>query len=207
MSKNHKNIVIFSAIILLLTASSSVFALEAKYPVIPMLPPVTDDSDLSDYVGYFFGLAMYIAGILAVISFTIGAIQVIASASSPEAEKDGKDRMKGAVLGLVLTLSAFVILQTINPEFITPTLTPLPGVAGIFYTKGDLEDLKAAPMEETNVPGSETIKKGYDKIYYKCAEGADPFKVPPLLIWKFPQPGLEEGNNLVGGGVTVVSKK
>ena len=176
---------------MLLSAAGSAYALEANYPTLPMIGTITEDSGLGQYVAYFFGLAMYLAGALAVISFTIGAVQTIMTASSPEVAKDGKDRMKSALLGLVLTLSAFVILQTINPNFISPTLTPLPGVAGIFYTKGDLEDLKPTPMAVPNIADTEIISKGYNKIYFKCTEEADPTKVTPLIIWKFPLPNFE----------------
>ena len=204
--KNPRTKIIFIIIFtVFLLSAGSALALEAKYPVVPGLPPVTDNSDLGDYVGYFFGLAMYIAGILAVISFTIGAIQIISSASSPDMEKDGKDRMKGAVLGLVLTLSAFVILKTINPSFVTPTLTPLPGVAGIFYAKGSVDDLKAAPMSEPNVPASATIQNGYNQIYYKCTEGGEEI-APTLLIWKFPKTS-HQGNDANYSGVTIARKK
>lgn len=203
--KNLKIIILFLSIALLFSAGSSAFALEAKYPVIPGLPPVTDDSDLRDYVGYFFGLSMYIAGILAVISFTVGAIQIIASASNPEIQNQGKDRMKGSILGLVLTLSAFIILQTINPKLVTPSLTPLPGVAGIFYSKGNIDDLKPAPLSEPNISASETIKKGYDQIYYKCNEGQEEM-APTLLIWKFPEPNLK-GSDENYSGVTMARKR
>src|SRR3989344_5618632 len=133
MQKFKKYTLFIFIILLLLGSASFVFALEARYPRVPGLPAVTGTSELGDYIGYFFGLGMYLAGVLAVVSFAVGAIQLIMAASSPEMEKEGKDRMKGSLLGLFLTLSAFIILQTINPSFITPSLTPLPGVEGIFY--------------------------------------------------------------------------
>lgn len=204
MSKIQKNIIIFLIIIALFSVASFAHALEVQYPFIPGAGTITKDSGLGDYVGYFFGLAMYVAGILAVISFAVGAIQIIMAASNPEMETQGKDRMKGALLGLVLTLSAFVILQTINPQFVTPTLTPLPGVAGIFYAK-DTENLKAAPMSEANVAALESIKDGYTNIYYKCTEGGETV-APTLLIWKFPLPNLK-GTDENYSGVVVKRKK
>jgi len=110
--------------------------------------------------------------------------------------------MRGAILGLVLTLSAFVILKTINPQFITPTLTPLPGVDGIYLAK-TVDNLKAAPQAESNIAGSEAISNGYNKIYYKCTNQQT---APALLIWKFPQPNFQ-GNDKNYTGVTVVRKK
>jgi len=188
--------------IALLFVAQTTLALETTYPQVPGLPPLTDTSDLSDYVGYFFGLGCYLAGILAVISFAIGAIQIIMSASNPELQNTGKDRIRGSVLGLVLTLSAFIILKTINPQFVTPVLTPLPGVEGIYYARS-AEELKAAPQSESNVSASQAVADGYNQIYYKCT---DTDTAPVLLIWKFTNPGLESGNNLYTQ-VTVVRKE
>ncbi len=188
MQKFNKYTLFIFIILLLLGSASFVFALEAKYPRVPGLPAVTDNSELGDYIGYFFGLGMYLSGILAVISFAVGAIQLIMAASSPEMEKEGKDRMKGSLLGLVLTLSAFIILRTINPSFITPTLTPLPGVEGVFYFNG--RDEKPAPISEANTVN---VPPGYNQIFYKCSN----INSPALLIWKFPQKNFEGYQNAV----------
>lgn len=182
MPKYYKFVFFIFILLIFLYSGSSVFALEAKYPPVPGLPRITNNSELGDYIGYFFGLGMMAAGILAVISFAIGAIQLIMAASSPEMEKDGKDRMKGSLLGLVLTVSAFLILRTINPSFITPTLTPLPGVEGVFYFNGS--DEKPAPISEANAAN---IPPGYNQIFYKCSN----MNSPALLIWKFPQKNFE----------------
>jgi len=181
MIKKHKYFLIFFAIIILffLNASFS-YALETKnFPNIPFAQPITDNSDLPQFVSYFFTLGIYLAGVLAVISLALGGIQLIFSSVSPEARNNAIDRIKGAILGLVLTLASFIILQTINPTLITPSLTPLGETAGIFYTNG--ADEKPAPNSESN---TSSIPAGYNTIAYKCAEGA---YSPPLLIVKFPE--------------------
>jgi hypothetical protein len=108
---------------------------------------------------------------------------------SAEGASNAKDRMKGSVLGLVLTLSAFLILRTINPVLISPSLTPLGEVAGIFYTN----DSETSPTPLENSDTSDILSQGYTKIVYKCAANA---YSPALLIWEFPNPGLEAGNDL-----------
>lgn len=185
------------------------FALEQKYPAIPGLPSInTNNPTTGAFVGYFFGLLVYVAGILALISFVIGAVGLINP--NIEAHKDAKDRMKGAILGLVLTFASVIILRTINPIFITPALTPLPGIAGVFYYNGSNQ--KATPQEEPNFPawlGGEG-NAGYNTIQYccsapnaqnQCPEGTG----PKLLIWEFPKPNFM-GNDLNYSGVKVVAK-
>lgn len=205
MIKKYKLFLIcFGAIILLFLSSSSVFALEINYyPPIPWYTTPSANCTGSDclpiYISYWFGFLVYIAGGLAAISFVVGAVQLIMSVESPEAHSSATDRMKGSILGLILTLSAFIILQTINPSLVTPILTPLPGVAGLFYQKGS--ELKPAPLDEES---SSNIPSGYNELIYKCSEdggGTGPIRI----IWKFPKPNFQ-GNDANYSGVVVVRK-
>ena len=177
MKKLFYKYIIFSLIFFsLFFTYTSALALEiSDYPSIPgLVKPV--EGDLTTFITYWFGLLTYIAGALAVISFAIGAIQLIMSASNPSMSKDAKDRMLGSVLGLVLTLSAVVILRTINPALVAPTLTSLPGVDGVYYTNGS--DLKSAPASAN----TSTIPDGYKKIKYICSNSNI---APALLVWTF----------------------
>lgn len=181
MIKKHKQFLIFFTIILLFFLSAGFsYALEVQdYPRIPFTQPLTQDSDLPQYVNYFFALGIYLAGAIAVISLAVGGVQLIFSSVNPEARNNAIDRIKGAILGIVLTLASFIILRTINPTLISPSLTPLGETAGIFYTNGS--DKKPAPNSESN---TSSIPAGYNTIIYKCAQGA---YSPALLILKFPQ--------------------
>jgi len=180
MKTFYKLISLISLSILLFVLNSPfAFALEVSYPDIPGLTkPV--ENDLPSYIAYLFGFGTYIAGIIAIISFAIGAVQLVMSASNPSLSKDAKDRMLSSIFGLILTLSAFVILQTINSKFVTPTLTVLPGGEGIFYTNGS--DYKPAPQSEAD---TENIPEGYDKLIYRCNSG------PALLVWIFPNKNFD----------------
>jgi len=183
MKTNNKKFIFILSFLLIFTLFGQITVaanktLEVKnYPSIPGLPTITVDSDLADYVGYIFGLITYIAGVIAVISFAVGAVQLIMAASNPSLVNEAKDRMKGSVLGLVLTLSAIVILRTINPQIVSTTLTPLSGVDGIYYKKG--ADLKPAPNSESN---TSNIPDGYKTLFYKCTKSDI---APYLLVWVF----------------------
>jgi len=132
MIKKIKNkYLLFLAFLVVLLFGDAGFvhaALEVTYPSIPLLAPnpPTASSTLPQYIAYWFGLLIGVAGILALISFTVGAVQLIASFDSAEAASNAKDRMKGSVLGLVLTLASFIIMQTINPNLVSLTLVPPP---------------------------------------------------------------------------------
>jgi hypothetical protein len=174
---------------------SSVFALEiSDFPVIPGLRAPSEDS-LPSYIAYFFGLIAYLSAIIAVISFAIGGIQLIMSPANPSLAKEAKEKIKNSLIGIILTLSAVVILQTINPSIIEVQMTELPETDGIFYTNGS--NFKPAPMSELNVSN---ISRGYRNIIYKCQTGT------PILIWKYPKTNFR-GNDGLYKDVTVVKKK
>ena len=184
MIKKYKYLLVFFAITLsFILRANFASALEIKdYPNIPFAPVITEDSDLPAFVAYFFGLGIYLAGALAVISLVIGGIQLMFSSISPEARNNAIDRIKGSILGLVLLLASIIILNTINPTLVTPTLTPLVAGAGVFYTDGT--DEKQAP--DANPDTSSVVATGFKEIIYKCSASGGGTG-PVLLVWKFPE--------------------
>lgn len=67
---------------------------------------------------YFFSLTA--AVFLSVIMIIAGGLQYMARGVSESAAKGAKDRIQKALLGLVLALGSYLILQTINPELVHP---------------------------------------------------------------------------------------
>jgi len=145
--RNKKNItknkflifLIFFAALLFLGANF-VSALTLEVPSLKVSCP-DSGSCLPQYVSSIFSWAISIAGVLSLISFIVGAVGLIISGDNPTLHGDSIDRMKGAVIGLALTLCSLLILTTINPVFKNPTLTPLPAaptiampiITGVFY--------------------------------------------------------------------------
>ncbi|MCX6720860.1 MAG: hypothetical protein NTW11_03580 [Candidatus Staskawiczbacteria bacterium] len=201
MTKKIKNsylLLFFFLVAFIILSTGVASALEIKnYPVIPGLPNLnTATPDIASYVKYFFGLLVFIAGILSLISFTIGAVGLINP--NVEAHGDAKDRMKGAVIGLALTLVSFIIINTINPALTNPSLTPLPPTAGVFYSNGT----DTQPVGQT-VSDVSTRPTGYDSIIYKCS-ASGPGTGPALLIWEYPKASFIGTD---GGYAGVVTKR
>lgn len=163
---------------------------------------------LQNTVKYYFTWGISIAVLLAGISFAVGGVQYIISMHA-----DGKERMLGSILGLVLLLASYVILQTINPAISTLTFNPLPKGTGIFFVKNystspgggtpaitnsiqnsddptptDTPDYAPAPLEESDT--SDVVAEGYTGIEYDCV---DPDTAPKLLLWQWNLP--DENNN------------
>ncbi|MCX6741524.1 MAG: pilin, partial [Candidatus Parcubacteria bacterium] len=124
----------------LFLGANFVSALTLEVPSLKVSCP-DSGSCLPQYISSIFSWAISIAGVLSLISFLVGAVGLIISGDSTEASANAKDRMKGAVIGLALTLCSLLILTTINPVFKNPTLTPLPDaptialpiIPGVFY--------------------------------------------------------------------------
>lgn len=155
-------------IIFLFCTNKVVFAAQ-KQPTLPQLMTNT------------FNWAMAIAGMLALISFILGGIKYMTSAADVSAQGEGKDRMIGSFIGLILLLSSWLIIQSINPQIKSLELfSGVPGGPGVYYYNGNSKEDKPAPMQEPDVS---KLPAGYNKIKYVCARGDG----PNLLIWFFPK--------------------
>jgi len=90
--------------------------------------PNPDDSNLcpfGNYLNIMIKLIIGIAAVLAMVMIVMGGIQYMTSdlISSKEA---GKEQITHAVLGLLLALGAYLILNTINPQLLSACLDKLP---------------------------------------------------------------------------------
>jgi len=80
---------------------------------------INEDQGLAQIVAWFYALLVGLSGLAAFIMIVWGGIQWMTSAGDPTRTSDAKDRIQKALLGLLLVLASFLILQTINPEFNT----------------------------------------------------------------------------------------
>ena len=69
-----------------------------------------------------------ISGVIALLALIVGGIVYLTSAGDPEKLGKAKKQTLAALLGIVILLSSYLILRTINPELITielPSLKPI----------------------------------------------------------------------------------
>ena len=96
-----------------------------KYCLLAPIPGLTSSTDGSidvttgfgDYVNRMVRVFIGLLGVLAVIMIVFGGIQYMLSSSGGE-KNAGKERMTNAIFGLVLALSSYMILNTINPNLV-----------------------------------------------------------------------------------------
>lgn len=79
-------------------------------------------------VNNFYQIALMASGLLAFGVIVFAALRYTLAAGNPSIQSDAKDQITQAILGLLLLLGAYLILNTINPNLTKlelPSITPL----------------------------------------------------------------------------------
>ncbi len=73
---------------------------------------------LGKVINGFYNYIVWLAGILAVIVIMIAGFQWVTAAGNQSKIGEAKERITGAIIGLVLALSSYMLLNIINPELV-----------------------------------------------------------------------------------------
>lgn len=92
----------------------------------------TEGSEVTNMALYISGtikLLIALGAALAVLYAIIGGTQYVAASINPSAKKDAVERIWGALIGLAIILTSYLLLNSINPELVNvgfslPTVTP-----------------------------------------------------------------------------------
>ncbi len=174
--------ILFVIVILFLAQSQPVFALELQYPPLNAFgaPNLNDQSLnggrgplLPEFIYYWFVFAIVVAGAIGILQIVFSGLKIILSAGNPGAMSEAKERILNSILGIILLMSSFIILRTINPNFITPTQSILPIKEGVYFTDGSnykqasssVADLDAIDLSEMQLDNINLVYfcKGNDK--------------------------------------------
>jgi len=110
---------------------------------------------LIQYLGGMYIIILGASAILALFMLVVGGIQYTYVALSPSAKNDAKERIKNALFGLLIVLGAYLILKTINPDLVSPSLVVEKievtgnnsGILGWFGLGGVGGDVKNKPVD------------------------------------------------------------
>jgi len=194
MQKKIRKKIFLLLTLLLLSPVTFVFALEVPNG------PCANSSDLPSCVNSLFQWGISIGATLAFVSFAIGAVSFIMAGADPSLATEGKDRMRNALLGVVILGAAFAILKTIDTKLINSTLNKLgekevknsavPGV--YFYEDTDCKGLPFSPEASLDTIGNNF--KAFKIVNSNENNGGDiqnrPIKYGVIL---HKSPGLENG--------------
>lgn len=116
----YRKLIAFLILFLILVAPVIADALDLNliYPTFPGAPDINQskNQNLSGIVAWLYVLIVSISGLAAFIMIVWGGVQWMTSAGNPARTSDAKDKIQKALLGLLLILASFLILQVINPE-------------------------------------------------------------------------------------------
>ena len=161
MLKNKKNLLFYIvAATLFIPIIASAYTLEMALPKAPAA-----FSDPGQYIQYLFKFGFYLIAFLAVAMITYGGVLYMIPGKIAEA----KERIWGAVIGVVFLLCSFLILQTIDPNLLeltpgAPTAVKTLKAPTLPEIRGGAED-PVSPAD-SGVTESQTTPTGKNEI--KC---------------------------------------
>jgi hypothetical protein len=92
---------------------------EVNYPKIgDLLPPTETRIFLPDYIKYIFSLALWISGIIVFGVIIWSGFRFVISSGNPNAANEARENISAALIGLVILLSSYLLLTTINPSLV-----------------------------------------------------------------------------------------
>ena len=77
---------------------------------------LNDNQKLHEIVAFFYYFIVGIAGLAAFVMLVWGGVQWLMSGAIPSQASEARDKIKNAILGLLLVLASFLVIQVINPE-------------------------------------------------------------------------------------------
>ena len=101
----------------LLTSATGHGAINTSFVPLVGIPGVTDSRDFSGFLKAVFDIVLAIAAALAVVMITIGGLQYMTT-DSVYNKREGIDKIQNALIGLLIALLIFLILNTINPNLL-----------------------------------------------------------------------------------------
>ena len=119
--------------------------LETEYPEIREIKPETVVFPLTEYVKYIFNFSIAFAGIIALGVLIYSGQQIHTSFGKPATLQSAKDRIKSALLGLLLLFFSYAILVTINPQLV---IFQLPGLEP---PSGELPTIPISPLRTSDL--------------------------------------------------------
>ena len=123
---NFKLISLFFLILLFACSFAlkvSAIELNLEYPEFGGIDINNDESqDINQIIVWLYYFIIGISGFSAFFMFVWGGFKWSSSAGNPTAIGEAKDMITSAAIGVLIILSAYLILQTINPELTTLNL-------------------------------------------------------------------------------------
>ena len=174
MKKNKKKILaVFIVIAIVLFGHSS--ALAQAYQIQEKIPGYEDEpaTDITQYIEQIVGFGIATIGILAMFMLIIGAYQYLMAAGNIGTMENARQTIASALLGLILGICAYLILYTINPNLVRPSLQNLQQ-----FGKGEV----FKPGQHSPIPLKDSIREKVLLYKQTITEASKKYGVPENII-------------------------
>ena len=171
MKKSQKKNLFFTFFgFLVLTAfficlpANKIFAanLEVDYPTLITGATVDSNTDLPNYLKYIFDAGVFLGFFSVFLSLIWAGVLYLLSPAMPDALANGRDRVSGAISGLLILATFYLIMTTINPNLAILKLNKLdpipaqpdpPAPAGVYFnnSSGCQDNLSAQTTSSLNL--------------------------------------------------------
>jgi hypothetical protein len=147
--------------------------LEVQYPILQTGATLTPQSDLAQYLKYIFDLGMFV-GFLAVILSLVwaGILYFLSPIPGTNTLASAKDRVAGAISGLLILILFYLIITTINPHLAIFKLNRLSDIpppppsqqspSVNFYNSQNCSDV--ADKKTTSIPDFGSLKNKINSV-------------------------------------------
>ena len=119
MSPRLKNYARVLVIALVLATPLLVFAYNVENPASNWLPSYANVNEPKELVGKVINIVLTFAAVLAVLFIIVGGFQYIFSGANEELAETGKKTLKNAIIGLVIIILSYVVVNIISTALST----------------------------------------------------------------------------------------
>jgi hypothetical protein len=168
--------------------------LEINYPEINSIKPEKSTFPINKYVEYIFNFVLWGVGFLVLLIVVSGGVQYLGSVENPKGQKEAKDRITSALVGLLLLVSSVVVLNQINADLIKMPLSetekPLvvgPGIWLCSETVANFEPFMKGELSLERKEREDKMQEIKGKCYKLLSREPEPkgFEIKQLYIINF----------------------
>lgn len=98
------------------------FAMEIQYPEVNGIT-ITDETTPTVYILYFFSMFLALGGVIAFLVIISASVKFMMAGGEPSKVSEARNQIIGALIGLVVLYSSYMILNTINKNLVTVDVT------------------------------------------------------------------------------------
>jgi hypothetical protein len=174
---------------------------------IPMeqIPGLVNNGDLPTYIVGLYKFGIWTVGICALLMIVLGGFMYVTSAGNNASMGKAKTVITDAIIGLIMALTAYLLLNEINPDLLKikfPTGQAVP--VNTSNQSGNASNSNNLAGNQTAQPynGSMGAGKGCDDLNAELAKG-NSYNVPPDVLKTLAAAGEGTGKD----GIATCNKK